>query len=140
MCPRKVRYFNEPQWTMKTSFQRGNKKIRTVLNVCGFGFGAPDRNRKHRIYLGFFVFSIFLVFFSFMLQPQKNAHHPCGRWALSRFVGGMETTAISRGALLGGLGRGLGWPGPCVPQGHSVGVEAVSRLCQVCKSCCTLAE
>ena len=45
MCPRKVAHFNEPQWTMKTGFQRGNKKIRTVLNVCGFRFGAPDRNR-----------------------------------------------------------------------------------------------
>ena len=43
--PRKVAYLNGPQWTKKADFKRGNKKIRTVLNVCGFRFGAPDRNR-----------------------------------------------------------------------------------------------
>ena len=45
ICPRNVANFNGPQRTTKTDFQRGNKKIRNVLNVCGFGFGAPDRNR-----------------------------------------------------------------------------------------------
>lgn len=47
------------------------------------------------------------------------------------------------GLVLGGVGVGGGcrrWPGPGVEQGQSVGVEAVSRCCQVCKSARTLSE
>lgn len=45
MCPQKVAHFRGPQWTVKTDFQSKNKKIRTVLDVCRFKSGAPDRNR-----------------------------------------------------------------------------------------------